>query len=215
MRRPDFHHRLFHVRFVVYKMALRQVFPPSTSVFLVIIIHPMLFAHLYICTYGCMYVRIMYICNISMYLRSGRHIDGITSVTDRLLCKQVGAQTFYSAPPSTQWLSQLARLQHCHKHQTIWIISQAAAWTRQAWTTRTWSQHGSSMVEVLHCKSWVRCRSRSSFIALFLSVQNSRRLCQNASFVPTVTLFNNKALLFLLNSYRHSNCLPAILQCPH
>ena len=32
-------------------------------------------------------------------------------------------------------------------------------------------------VEVLHCKSWVRCRNRSSFIALFVSVQNSRRLC--------------------------------------
>ena len=34
IRRPEFQHRTVHVRFVVYKMALGQVFPPSKSAFL-------------------------------------------------------------------------------------------------------------------------------------------------------------------------------------
>jgi len=48
MTRPGIHHRSIHVRFVVYKMALGQVFPRVRRLFPVSLIAPMFHAHLHL-----------------------------------------------------------------------------------------------------------------------------------------------------------------------
>ena len=63
IRRPEFHHRSFHVSFVVYKMVIGQVFPPSKLAFLyqhqspnVLSSFSYIFAYIY--TYLSIYVRV-------------------------------------------------------------------------------------------------------------------------------------------------------------